>query len=250
MRCSHIVALSVLAAAGCPRSSAVVSKPVTPQTPAASTEVSLDTLTAGAKLHGFTAAAVYLDDADKPLGARFVHDKTGFTFDYLRIESAPQGFIWVNSFPTSDKGEPHTQEHLLLGKGDRGRRLGSSEAMALAESSAFTAQWRTAYHFHTVAGHDVFWPVFENQLDALLNPDYTDEEIRREVRNFGVDKAADGKLRLEEKGTVYTEMVRTYEAPETGLWRAAGQLVYGANHPLALDSGGYPPAIRTMTPEN
>ena len=28
-----------------------------------------------------------------------------------------------------------------------------------------------------------------NQLDALLNPDYTDEEIRREVRNFGVDKA-------------------------------------------------------------
>jgi len=209
---------------------------------------SLDTLTEGAKLHGFTAAAVYLDDADKPLGARFVHDKTGFTFDYLRIESAPQGFIWVNSFPTDDQGEPHTQEHLLLGKGDRGRRLGSSEAMALAESSAFTAQWRTAYHFHTVAGNDVFWPTFGNHLDALLNPDYTDEEIRREVRNFGVDKADDGKLRLEEKGTVYNEMVRTYEAPETGLWRAAGQLVYGAKHPLALDSGGYPPAIRTMTP--
>jgi Zn-dependent M16 (insulinase) family peptidase len=221
--------------------------PLTPSTPS---EASLDTLTEGAKLHGFTATAVYLDDADKPLGARFVHDKTGFTFDYLRIESAPQGFIWVNSFPTSDKGEPHTQEHLLLGKGDRGRRLGSSEAMALAESSAFTAQWRTAYHFHTVAGNDVFWPVFGNHLDALLNPDYTDEEIRREVRNFGVDKAADGTLRLEEKGTVYNEMVRTYEAPETNLWRAAGQLVYGATHPLALDSGGYPPAIRTMTPQD
>ena len=41
---------------------------------------------------------------------------------YLRIESAPQGFIWVNTYPTSDKGEPHTQEHLLLGKGDRGRK--------------------------------------------------------------------------------------------------------------------------------
>jgi Zn-dependent M16 (insulinase) family peptidase len=212
--------------------------------------VRLDSLTEGAQVHGFTAAAVFLDDTDQPIGARFVHAKTKFTLDYLRVETAPQGFIWVNSFPTSDKGEPHTQEHLLLGKGDRGRKLGSSEAMALAESSAFTAQWRTAYHFHTVAGHDVFWPVFENHLDAMVNPDYTDEEIRREVRNFGVDKGDDGKLRLEEKGTVYNEMVRTYENPQVGMWRKAGQLVYGATHPLALDSGGHPDAIRTMTADD
>jgi Zn-dependent M16 (insulinase) family peptidase len=147
-------------------------------------------------------------------------------------------------------GEPHTQEHLLLGKGDRGRKLGSSEAMSLAESSAFTAQWRTAYHFHTVAGQAVFWPVFENHLDALLNPDYTDEEIRREVRNFGVDKADDGKLRLEEKGTVYNEMVRTFESPDTQAWETAGRLVYGPKHPLAMTSGGAPDAIREMTPQH
>src|SRR5688500_7198621 len=160
--------------------------------PGGGSDAALDALSEGAKVRGFTAQSVYLDDADKPIGARFIHDATGFTFDYLRIETAPQGFIWVNSFPTSDMGEPHTQEHLLLGKGDRGRKLGSHEAMALADSSAFTAQWRTAYHFHTVAGQDVFWPVFENHIDALLNPDYTDEEIRREVRNFGVDKADNG----------------------------------------------------------
>jgi Zn-dependent M16 (insulinase) family peptidase len=209
---------------------------------------SLDGLVEGAKTHGFTATAVYLDDDEHRIGARFVHQRTGFVFDYLRIESAPQGFIWVNSFPTSDQGEPHTQEHLLLGKGDRGRKLGSIEAMSLAESSAFTDQWRTAYHFHTVAGHDAYWPVFENQLDALLYPDYTDEEIRREVRNFGVDKADDGTLRLEEKGTVYNEMVRTYEAPGSVIWRLARQLVWGADHPLALESGGYPDAICSMTP--
>jgi hypothetical protein len=200
--------LALVAACSSPAKVAVKAPPP-PAVAPAPVEDSLDKVTEGEKLHGFTAVALYLDDADKPLGARFVHDKTGFTFDYLRIESAPQGFIWVNSFPGDDRGEPHTQEHLLLGKGDRGRRLGSSEAMELAESSAFTAQWRTAYHFHTVAGNNVFWPVFEDQLDPLLNPDYTDEEIRREVRNFGVDKAADGKLRLEEKGTVYNEMVRT-----------------------------------------
>jgi Zn-dependent M16 (insulinase) family peptidase len=220
------------------------------QTPPQTGATSLDQLAEGQELHGFKAAAVYLDAADKPVGARFVHAKTGFVFDYLRIETAPQGFIWVTSFPTSDKGEPHTQEHLLLGKGDRGRRLGSSEAMSLATSSAFTAQWRTAYHFHTVAGQDVFWPVFENHLDALLNPDYSDEEIRREVRNFGVDKGDDGKLHLEEKGTVYNEMVRSYENPEVRMWRLAGQLVYGKTHPLALDSGGFPDAIRQMTPED
>jgi hypothetical protein len=135
----------------------------------------LDSLAEGDLVHDFKTVALYLDDADKPLGARFVHVATGFTFDYLRIETASQGFLWANSFPTSDMGEPHTQEHLLLGKGDRGRKLGSSEAMSLAESSAFTAQWRTAYHFHTVAGPDIFWGVLDNHLDALLNPDYTDE---------------------------------------------------------------------------
>src|SRR5687768_7185222 len=58
-------------------------------------DASLDALTEGAKVRGFTATSLYLDDADKPIGARFMHDATGFTFDYLRIETAPQGFIWV-----------------------------------------------------------------------------------------------------------------------------------------------------------
>jgi len=223
-----------------------------PAPQATPTEVApeLAQLREGAHVHGYTVAAVYLDDADHPVGAKLVHDNTGFQLDYLKIESAPQGYIWVNSYPTSDQGEPHTQEHLLLGKGNRGRRLGSSEAMSLATSSAFTEQWHTAYHFHTVAGVDVYWSVFENQLDALLDPDYTDEEIRREVRNFGVDKAPDGTLHVEEKGTVYNEMVRAYEDPEAILYRTLHQLAYGANHPLALESGGFPAAIRTMTPQD
>jgi len=213
-------------------------------------EVSLAQLTPGQRVRGFSAQVVYLDGADHPIGARLVHEATGFTLDYLRIESAPQGLLWVTSYPTSDKGEPHTQEHLLLTKGNRGRKLGSFEAMALAESSAFTGPRNTCYHFHTVAGHEVFWPVFENQLDAALNPDYTDEEIRREVRNFGIDRPASGARQLEEKGSVYNEMVRDYESGSTVLWRRIGQLVYGAQHPLALESGGYPAAIRTMTPED
>lgn len=218
------------------------------QPPAVPSELTLGTLQVGVSVHGFTPSAVYLDGSDQPIGARLVHDRTKFTFDYLRVESAPQAFVWVNSFPTSDKGEPHTQEHLLLGKGNRGRKMGSFQAMSLTESSAFTEQWRTAYHFHTVAGEGTFWPVLEDELGAMLDADYTDEEIRREVRNFGVDKADDGTLRLEEKGTVYNEMVRYYEVADTTLWLAAKRLVYGPKHPLAFESGGFPDAIREMTP--
>jgi Zn-dependent M16 (insulinase) family peptidase len=236
-----LVALAVAVCSGCPGHAH------RPTTKPATAPVALADLREREATHGFTPVTVYLDDTGRRMGARLVHDATGFTFDYLQIESAPQGYLWVNSFPTSDKGEPHTQEHLLLGKGNRGRTLGSAEAMQLAESSAFTKQWRTAYHFHTVAGHEVFWPVFRGELDALLNPDYSDEEIRREVRNFGVDAGDDGALHLEEKGTVYNEMVRTYEDSDTIVWDAAGRLLFGPTHPLALSSGGTPAALRELT---
>ncbi len=231
-------------------SKTVKQTPPPPDAAVAAAPVTLDALAEDQSVRGFHVTTRYLDDRGEPTGARFVHDATGFVFDYLRIDSAPSGFIWVNTFPTSDQGEPHTQEHLLLGKGDRGRRFGNFQAMHLAESSAFTEQWRTAYHFHTVAGHDAFWAVFRDQLDDLLDPDYTDEEIRREVANFGLSQDPTGKLRLEEQGTVYNEMVRTYEQPNNLLWYHADRIVYGATHPLALSSGGYPDDIRTMTPED
>ena len=83
-------------------------------------DTSFETLKEGQVVSGFRTLAVYTDESDKPLGARFLHARTRFTLDVLRIQSVPQGHIWVNSFPTSDMGEPHTQEHLLLGKGSVG----------------------------------------------------------------------------------------------------------------------------------
>ncbi len=63
-------------------------------------------------------------------------------------------------------GEPHTQEHLLLGKGNKGRELGSQETMSLATSTAFTMQWRTCYSFYTSAGPDVFFRNFDRAMDV------------------------------------------------------------------------------------
>jgi Zn-dependent M16 (insulinase) family peptidase len=211
----------------------------------------LENLSAGKVVNGFRTANIYLNGADQAIGGRFVHARTGFVLDYLQIQSVPQGFIWVNSYPTSDMGEPHTQEHLLLGKGNIGRSVASLENMSLASSTAFTEQWRTSYQFHTAAGPDVFYKLFERKMDALLHPDYTDEEIRREVRNFGVtENPADKTLRLEEKGTVYNEMVSSFDRPAYRLYRAIDQALYGKSHPLSYSSGGLPSSIREMKAED
>ena len=49
----------------------------------------------GSSYGGFTALALYLDDADKPLGARFMHDATGFTFftNYNSRKGRELGFV-------------------------------------------------------------------------------------------------------------------------------------------------------------
>jgi Zn-dependent M16 (insulinase) family peptidase len=206
----------------------------------------LATLKKGDTANGFRVESVYLDAADHPIGARFTHLRSGFTLDYLQIESVPQGYTWVNSIPVSDQGEPHTQEHLLLAKGTTGRAFGGLDTMWLSRSNAFTQQWRTSYNFNTVAGPDVFFDLFGAELNALLHPNYSDEEIRREVRNWGVTEKPDHTLGLEEKGSVFNEMVSSSTNRYRVMGRASDQLVYGAHHPLSYNSGGEPSGIRTM----
>ena len=214
------------------------------QTPATFSDITDHTIA-----QGFRATAVYLNDADQPFGARFVHQKTGFTLDLIQLQSVPQAFTWVNSFPVSSKGEPHTQEHLLMGKGNIGRAFAASQTMTLTEATAFTMQWRTCYSFNTKAGLPVFYDEFKIELQALLHPDYTDEEIRREVRNFGIsENPASHQLRLEEKGTVYNEMVSSMNSPAWALFRQFGIDLYGQHHPLAFNAGGDPSGIREMLP--
>jgi Zn-dependent M16 (insulinase) family peptidase len=214
-----------------------------PASPAAFTDVTEQTVS-----HGFRATAVYLNDTDRPFGARFVHQKTGFTLDLIQVQSVPQAFVWVNSFPVSSKGEPHTQEHLLMGKGNMGRAFAASESMTLTESSAFTMQWRTCYDLNTKAGLPVFYDELKLLLQGLLHPDYTDEEIRREVRNFGVSETPGNQLKLEEKGSVYNEMNSSMNNPNWALFRQFSLDLYGPNHPLGYNAGGDPAGIRELKP--
>jgi Zn-dependent M16 (insulinase) family peptidase len=215
----------------------------------AASPATFGTLSEGTAISGFQTVSVYLDAADHPFGARFRHRRTGFTLDLIQLQSVPQTFTYVNTYPTSDKGEPHTQEHLLALKGNQGRLLSESQDMTLTGFNAYTMQWRTCYMFNTQAGPPVFYQEFERLLDALLHPDYSDEEIRREVRNFGIaEDPAIHKLHLEEKGTVYNEMVSTTAQQGWVRFRAIFRAVYGAEHPLAFNQGGEPSGIRELLP--
>ena len=209
-----------------------------------------DALTKGKMVHGFRTDAVYLDAVDNPIGGRFVHAQTGFTLDLLQIQSVPQGYIYANTFTVSDMGEPHTQEHLLIGKGNKGRNINVRENMSLTESNASTYQTFTNYQFNTSGGAEAFYGVFDEYLDVLLHPDYTEEEVRREVRNWGVTENPDKTLRIEEKGSVYNEMTSSMNNPDYRLYDASLKLLYGEAHALSFNAGGSPDGIRKMGPDD
>jgi Zn-dependent M16 (insulinase) family peptidase len=207
-------------------------------------------LTKGQVLNGFRTDAVYLDATDKPIGGRFVHLRTGFTLDLLQIQSVPQAFIYANTFTVSDMGEPHTQEHLLIGKGNKGRNINVLENMSLTQSNASTYQTFTNYQFNTAGGAESFYAVFNEYMTVLLHPDYTEEEVRREVRNWGVTENPDKTLRLEEKGSVYNEMTSSMNNPDYRLYESSLRMIYGDAHPLSFNAGGDPDGIRKMTPDD
>jgi Zn-dependent M16 (insulinase) family peptidase len=194
----------------------------------------------------FKASAVYLDDTDQPIGGRFIHLASGYTLDLLQIESVPQALIWVNSFPVSDKGEPHTQEHLLISKGNKGRNVATTTDMSLGRFNAYTTQLHTVYNFYTAAGSEVFFSLFGQFMDALIHPDYNSNEVSREVRNWGVTENADKRHRLEEKGSVYNEMSNAMTNGWFLLFENISDLLYGKDHPLSYSAGGLPSAIREI----
>jgi hypothetical protein len=176
----------------------------------------------------------------------------GFVLDVLWHNVVPQALMWVNTPLESDRGDAHTGEHLLLGKGNRGRAVAQCEEMALAHSTAWTGRLRTCYTFQCASGVDTFCALFGAKLQALLAPDATDEEIAREVCHVSL---CDGDALLE-KGTVFNEMLGSFLQPDFCSYHALNRMLYEAtplngdarSHPLSFEAGGTPQAIRTARP--
>ncbi len=207
----------------------------------------LASLKPGQAVGSFQTEALYLDASGAPKGARFRH-KGGAVVDVLYFDSVPQVSVDFKAPPDDERGAPHTLEHLLLGKGASGRRLNTLMPVRMGQYTAGTDHDITNYQFSSAAGPAEFYELLDVFLGALIRPDFTDEEIRREVAH-DVALEEDGKLKLEEAGTVYTEMVSRMEQPATVFWDQAGRMLFGADHPLARNQGGAPDGIWELTPK-
>ncbi|MBI5881939.1 MAG: hypothetical protein HZB91_02410 [Elusimicrobia bacterium] len=202
----------------------------------------------GQKVGDFTAVSLYVNHLGKAMGARFLHRPTGLETDLLFFASVPQVSLTFKTLTADDKGIPHALEHLVLGKGAKGKRFNMLVAMSIGEYTAGTYADLTGYMFNTAAGMEDFYRLFEACLDTLVHPDFTDSEIRREIYNPEVvSNASMGALAIEEKGTVYNEMVSGMEKTDLAGWFELSRLAFGPKHPLALNFAGAPDSMRTVT---
>ena len=70
-------------------------------------------------------AARYMDDDGRARGARFVHARTGFVFDYLAIESAPQAMLYATTFPAGNGGDRPPRDRLRAVQANRVLSVGA-----------------------------------------------------------------------------------------------------------------------------
>ncbi|KAJ9455488.1 hypothetical protein DIPPA_10932 [Diplonema papillatum] len=178
-------------------------------------------------------------------GYRLRHKETSFLIDVLDLQFLPQALIYVDTPLRSDKGEAHTLEHVLLGKGKRAQYVRTCEEMSLATATAFTERARTAFTMQTAASSDCFYGLLKEKLVALLAPDFTDDEISHEVQHWVVNDEGEP----EEKGTVYNEQTAAMQLANQVAHDKAYKLMYGAGHPLSWNQGGTPEKIRELTPQ-
>ena len=207
----------------------------------------LSSLTENSAVTGYKVRAIYTNHLDKPMGARFEH-ASGLLLDLLYFNSLPQVSVCFKTPPCGDGGEPHALEHIVLGKGKKGKSLSLLFDMCLAENTAATYPDVTNYQFSCAGGTDAFWRLFGPFAGALFSPDFSDGEVRGEVYRMDAVADGNGSVALEEKGTVYNEMVSAAEKPGYTVWRKLAKFAFGEKHPLACESGGDPTAMRSLSP--
>jgi hypothetical protein len=197
-------------------------------------------------LSGFRVAHLYSDSSGKIIGAKFFHSSTGTPVFLLQLETVPQALTWVETPVDSNRGLPHSLEHLLVGKGTKGRYFHLLQEMRLSQSAAFTSRDFTAYGLSSGAGVHAFFEVFHALLDALYRPDFTDVEAEQEFYHFGVS-GDQGKRSLTEQGTVYAEQLAIQQRYRYHY--ELNRLLMGEPNPLSFDSTGAVEEMRNVRPD-
>jgi Zn-dependent M16 (insulinase) family peptidase len=199
----------------------------------------------------FSVSNLYSDATGAIIGAKFLHLPTGAPVFFFQIETVPQAFMWVDT-PADPKdanrGLPHALEHLLAGKGTKGRYLSLLRDLRFGSTTAATYFDYNFYSFSTGAGLNAFFDEFHAYLDALYRPDFTDTEAEREFYHWAVASgSAATKPGLSEQGTVYDEMLADQDVDR--YYDELNKLTLGDQNPLGFTSGGVPDEMRSVTPE-
>ncbi len=195
----------------------------------------------------FRVANLYSDAQGKIMGVKLWHIPTGAPVFLLQIETLPQAFMWIDTPDNSNRGLAHSLEHLLAGKGTKGRYCKLLGEMRLSQSAANTVDDFNYYGFSSAAGLDGFFDLFHAWLDTLYHPDFSDVEAEREFYHFGVvSNPTTKKNTLVEKGRVYDEMQTSQDSYD--YYFALNRRVLGEQNPLGFYSGGVPNEMRGVTP--
>src|SRR6185312_15934694 len=78
-------------------------------------------------------ANLYADSNGQIVGAKFREIRSGAPIYIFGIETVPQVFMWIDTPAESNEGLAHSLEHLLGGKGTKGRYVNLLKEMRLAE---------------------------------------------------------------------------------------------------------------------
>src|SRR5205807_944418 len=174
---------------------------------------------------------------------------TGAPVFVLQIETVPQAFMWVDTPVSSGSGLPHSLEHLLSGKGTKGRYVSLLRDMRLSQSAAATWRDFNFYSFSSGSGMNGFFELFRAWLQALYHPDFTDAEAEREFYHFGVTTDTKTKSNaLIEGGSVYNE--RLTGQGEEDCYFELHRRALGPDNPLGANIGGSANEMRSVTPQD
>src|SRR5450432_3637501 len=81
----------------------------------------LNTFRKGQAIAGLRVANLYSGSDGQIVGAKFWDVRSGAPIYLFQIETVPQVFMWVDTPAHSNTGLAHSLEHLLGGKGTKGR---------------------------------------------------------------------------------------------------------------------------------
>lgn len=197
----------------------------------------------------FKVVNLYKGSDGTIMGGKFIHSPTMVPVYLLQIETVPQVFMWVDTPAISNRGLAHSLEHLLAGKGIKGRYAASLTGMRLSRAVQASFQDYNFYAMSSGTGVQGFYEQFHTWMDALYSADFSDLEAEREFYHFGTSSQTDSRRReLVEEGAVYDEM-QTAEGVYTYYFELRKEAL-GAKNPFAFYINGVPDEMRQVSPQD